>query len=244
MPIDDPIDAAEKQINNDELQLPSNAVMAILKGIGGVSSLAHPLTDQITKLIESRRQENRVYYVRVLADELRALGARVAKLDEAHARFIANELPGLISEGARRATDVRADSRIRRIAAIVVHAAEVGPAKAVEVADEMMRIAAELTDHEVKLLLEMYKVQKQSGPRPNVNDNVNSWRHLEQTNPLFTGPDTYSICAKLQSFGLIITMGRSDNLGLESITYGILPRGKEFIDYIHRADTASRAATK
>jgi hypothetical protein len=235
MPIDDPLSAAQTQINADERSSSPEWIVQVAKTVAHLTG-----SEAVAAFLESkmvhRKQENTAYLVEVLISEFRALEERVGELkDEAHLSFVKTELPGLLLEAYRRTRETRSRERIRRIGKIVVHAVEVGPSKPGDVAEEMMRIASEVSDEEVAVLREIYDAQVKDLAkygRPDINEVNGSWKLLISQHSLFSGTDIQSICAKLQSFGLVTMVERIPTmLDLYTTPYGLLSRGREFIEY-------------
>ncbi len=241
MAIDDPIAAAKAQIAADERSLPSPLVQKIVLSI--TSLLPEIPGARIKERMESalgkREMENRDYFLQVLADELSTLQIRIRELDERQQKFVQDEFPGLMLEGVRRAKETITRQRIRRLASILSNSVKIAPA----VADdpiEMMRIAVELADEDIVVLKKMNDFQgeymRDNNGRPNINWVNSSWRELENNErEIFSQGEAISICAKLQSFGLVTSMERiPTTLGLTSVPYALLPKGIRFLVYIEQ----------
>jgi hypothetical protein len=136
----------------------------------------------------------------------------------------------------RRAERTRAKKRVRRLGAILVRAAEVGPQGGADYAEEMMRIAMELAERDVAVLMALCAAQEafvNSGviQREQVNE---AWRHRPPRIPGMGENEIQSICAKLQSFGLATRIERNDfKPGSSEIPNALLQKGLDFIAYVH-----------
>jgi hypothetical protein len=110
------------------------------------------------------------------------------------------------------------------------------PGQPSDLADELIRIASELSDAEVAVLRDIYEVQVRALAkygRPDIDEVNNSWVQLMSARHVFTGNDIQSICAKLQSFGLVTMVERKMTaLDLYTTPYGLLSRGRAFIEYV------------
>jgi hypothetical protein len=244
--MENPIRAAKQAIEADERQLPSEFVQKTEKILGLVLPAAAPFSRVLESFVNKRKQENRDLLFQTVVDELEKLLDREIKFSEDHKQWIRDEFPGLLLEGLSRAEQTRSRDRIVRLAKVIRNALEVGPSHPVEVAAEMMRVAAELSEQDVAALSLMYKFQPNSlrhgSGRPEINEANSTWAQLEKEDKFFRSADVYSTCLKLQSFGLIMAMERiPTTLGLQSIPYALLPKGSQFIDYVK--DEAARVAT-
>ena len=95
-----------------------------------------------------------------LRDEVRRIRSNLETLEESHRRFVEEEFVPLVIDGLQKSELTANQQRIRRIAAILAHALEVGPSGSTELAEEMMRIAMLLSDDDVLVLRTIYE-----GPR-------------------------------------------------------------------------------
>jgi hypothetical protein len=157
---------------------------------------------------------------------------------------MADQMPGLVVDGLRRAEQTCATERVRRLGRVLVHAVEVGPRDGADYAEEMLRIAAELAEREIAVLNEMKRAYPLSinGPENERYFRLTAsglferikWRELG-----FLPQELESICCKLQSFGLV---GRVDvslvpyhSLEGQRRTYELLRKGWDFVEYIRTA---------
>ncbi len=240
MGIDDPIDAAEKQIAADESSLPAQWTQTLVRLVGQLPYPARQIVACLEHAVNKRRSENQTYLLKTLANELKYAIARLHDLSAEHERFIQEEIPGLVVEAHNRATQAGSKRRIQRFAKIVAYAIEVGPAETIDTADEMLRIASELSDEDIRVLRDLNAACGQLfgciPEAPNINNANSVWKTLQEQDPFYKGAGVHSTCAKLQSFGLVTAVERIPTvLGLDSIPYWLLPRGRAFLEYIREA---------
>jgi hypothetical protein len=189
-------------------------------------------------LVGKRKQENRDLLLQTTADEVEKMLDREQEFTDPHKRWLRDELPGLLAEGVARAEQTRGREKVVRLAKVIGHAIAVGPLESADLAGEMMRVAVELSDQDVAVLRDMSKVQahelQHRAGRPDINDANATWARLEKESEFFrSGAEIYSVCLKLQSFGLVMAVERiATTLGLQSAPYILLPRGIQFLEYI------------
>ena len=160
MPIDDPISALQKLHASEERQGPivpgiAKDFVRILKSF--VPGVAVPLTalEGVFDWLGRQKQARRDELMDVFGEEMKYRGAQIDRLiaeNEEHQRFMRDEMPGLAVETLRRAEDVRSKARVAHLARILVHAAEVGPRDGADHAEEMMRIAVEMSETDIAVL--------------------------------------------------------------------------------------------
>ena len=240
MNIDDPINAARAQVAADEhpiaIQLAGKITSLISRGGAAGRFIGGALNAALAK----RKEENQDYFIDVLLEEVPRLNRQLDQLSEEYESFLTNELPGIVLEGVSRARETRAKERIRRMALIVANAAAFGPARAADMADEMLRIAANLSDLDVWVLSELHQAQtpilKQYSFLPERDPVNDTWKALQHKNSFFNGAEIHGICSKLQSYGLVARADRKPRVvDLVSAPCGILPNGVAFIEYIHES---------
>src|SRR5262245_31959729 len=106
--------------------------------------------------LNKRRAENIELLVTVLRDNLQRLTEKVGQLSEEQQCFLQTDFVELVADGLRKAEDIRAKDRIVRIAMILGNVAEAGPFIVLDDAEELMRIAVNLSDLDVAVLREIY----------------------------------------------------------------------------------------
>jgi hypothetical protein len=163
-----------------------------------------------------------------LRQDVKALASEEKEFRDIH-------LGPLILDAIRRAEGVRAKDRIERIAKILAYATDHGSGVPPDNTEELIRIAVDLSDRDVLLLREIYAAQVHlvtTGVVP--GDQVNDvWRNQP---PRVTGigeSEIQSICAKLQSFGLIVRVERNNfKVAIGIVPYALVPKGKDFIEFL------------
>lgn len=239
MTIDDPIDAAEAMIASDERQHSAivQHLAEVVDLLPPVKATLAPMLAAVSKWSNNRRAENLEYLLNVVKEELRKLRDKLQTFTEEQQVFLKKDFLPLVLEGIKRAENLRSRSRIERIGKILGYAAELGHRKSSDHTEEMMRVAMDLADDDVIVLREIYKTQASLLERNQgkvVIDNVNdAWRNNRPQTPDMHEGELQSICAKLQSFGLVIQVERrSIKLGPNEIPYALLQKGYEFVRYI------------
>jgi hypothetical protein len=213
MPIDEPISALEALNASAERQ--SDPVLARAKCFLEVLQLFSP--PGVEKIFSSlttaygwlgvRAEQNRRELAQVVAEEVKRHSAEMIRLwgsCEEYRRFMKDVMPGLILDALRRAEQLRAKERIRRLGLIVMHAARVGPQEGADQVEEMMRIAADMTDEDVLVLKRISETYDRYLQLPAHAGHI-------LTMPGIDGVERnaiVSICGKLQSLGLIATPER------------------------------------
>jgi hypothetical protein len=107
--------------------------------------------------------------------------------------------------------------------------------------EEMMQIAVALFPEDVLILKQIVEAQidflKQNNWNPMMDPVNDSWAKNRPTLPsLQNKGDLYSICSKLERFGLITRVERNNSkLSPNETPYAALRRGVDFLDYIRGA---------
>jgi hypothetical protein len=240
---DDPVKAIQKLNANEERQ--RSPVSRFAKQFLGIVKQFAPKEGEIPisgleaafEWLNGREQANREELLNVIATEVSFRGSQIDELiatQENHRRFIEDEMPGLVLDALRRAEGVRAKSRIARLARILVHAAEIGPAADADLAEEYMRIAVELSDRDVLVLDaaidEFARQQKPGYPEADAVVSARAWTSVPWRSKVgAAGDEIASIGAKLQSFGLA---SRIEGRTGDTDSFRITERGVKFVEYI------------
>jgi hypothetical protein len=203
--------------------------------------------------------ERRNYFIDSLRDEIERVRANLENLQKSHQDFIEKEFWPLVMDGIQKAEQTRSHERIKRIAAILGHSLEIGPRRAADVTEELMRIAINLSDQDVTVLREL--VEGQLGfydaklGRATFNEVNKYWTGANNLGyPVPEHAPTFKLgisegelqaaCAKLQSFGLVVqseSIGISRQPGFQA--FAILPRAIEFVDSIKALASDRTAST-
>ena len=237
MNIDDPIKAARAQVAADEYPVPIELGGKIANLISRAGPAGQLIGVALNAALAKKKEENQDYFIEVLLEEVPRLNHQLVHISEEHKRFVTEQLPGVILEGVRRARETRASGRIRRMALIVANSAAFGPNESADKADEMLRIAGDLSDTDVWVLSELHRVQapilKQYSYLPERDPVNDTWKVLQSENSFFNGAEIHGICSKLQSYGLVARADRKPRVvDLVSAPCGILPNGVAFVEYI------------
>ena len=263
--IDDPLDASEERVDAERRAespvtrfVPQLAklfdiipleLFGFTKGeVAAGKSLAKICAASVNKIEEGRAG----YLMGSLRDEVRRLHSKLEEVDEAHKIFAKEEFIPLVVDGLQKAEQTRGKSKIRRIAAILAHSLEVGPAEAADTAEEMMRLAMILSDEDVIVLRAIVEGQRasfnQCTGRTDINSSNDFWARLNGPADLVIQPvqslavgDRQSICAKLQSLGLLVQDERNQQkLNPGEIPYGLLRKGITFVEYIQSSEKSEQ----
>jgi hypothetical protein len=196
------------------------------------------------KKVSEQRENNTDYLLDAVISELRRLQDVFRGFSDAHKQFVEDELPRLMIEAVSKAEQTRSKERIDRLSVIVIHTLQQGPDANLDTTDEMLRVSVDLSEEDVDILVKMYSVQFRELARrvflPELNIVNNSWKDLQSGFPVFRSSKIHSICAKLQSFGLVTQVTRIPTvLDLTSIPYAILRSGADYVEAIGRAHIAT-----
>ncbi len=264
MRIDDPLDAAESQIAAEERTdsalakyAPELADIAkavpvelLPTGLSGAIPLLRSLTAALGWRVRKREEGRRRYMADTLKDELRRVRGRLEQLDDEYRRFVQGEFWDLVLDGLQKAERTRSLSRITRIARILANATADRPLKTGDQTEELMRVAMDLDDDDIRVLAEIVRGQRgsldEASGRVNQEAANNYWRSgiAEQLTDGKTPAarlgmsdgEIQSHCAKLQAYGLIVQAPRNDmKLPLGIIPYSVLRRAVEFVEAIRAA---------
>jgi len=239
MSIDNPLDQVVALIESDDRQNAPELADQIAKFIG---ELPLPGAAAIVKLIRYEKEkhniENSALLMKTVVDELRRVGAHVDTLGRDSVRR--EEVRRLTLDATSKAEDLRDRKRVERIGKILAHAITL-ESNNFDKAEEMMRVARDLSDQDVLGLRYLYDTQfgilERSGLQVNV-DNVNrAWR---ESRPTRIGgiieAEYLSIFLKLQGFGLATLVERiQTEIPPNEQVFALLAKGADFVRYIQGA---------
>jgi hypothetical protein len=243
MRIDDPLDAVKKLREADERER-----NPVTQRLARLASELIPGAGSILDFIDTHREENCDLLIQTLEDLLRGLLARFDKLDARHREFLQNDFSSLLMDGLKKAETLRSKERVERVARILASAANEGPSLPPDDTEEMMRVAVELSDLEVKVLGVLVASQANTGKLKNMpksSEVTLGWD--PDPIPELDRATLFSACAKLQSFGLVAAVApvrsSSTNIGLREISteYPIFAVLKKGFDFVRYADSISGA---
>jgi hypothetical protein len=236
--IDDEIDAARTHIEFDKTSIAPKVVTAFFEALAAVGvTPAKPVAYFMKKIFE-QRENDVLYLLETTILRLRGLEEQFKTISEEHQRFVKEQLPRILVEAVGRAEQTGSKERLDRLSLIVVHTVAEGPKTDLERVSEMMRVTVDLSAADIDVLAKIYSVQAQNLAfkkfMPEMNVVNDAWKQLQDADPLFKSSEIYSICSKLQSFGLVTQVPRiATILDLESMPYAILQKGA---DYLRRLD--------
>lgn len=243
MPTDDePIDALEHQFEMEDLSV-SPVGKAIVSAAGKL-----PLIWPLDKIVEGLKDhlavdswERTRLLVETLATELRKKSKEIKNLQE---RMTAVELQSrqetlleLVLDGAHKAENTRAKERVKRIGLILANGTlQSTNSDAIE---EMMRVAMELSDHDIEYLQELVRIQ---GPILQRDAHISRYdAHQSWENGLWgnsVDPEVDSVFSKLQSYGLVSRIPPPNNLNITADfqnRYVLLKKGAWFAALIQES---------
>ncbi len=229
MATDNIFDQVEALIASDQRQQLPESVDAILKLISKLPG-AGALVWAVRYESEKQRGENSELMLTTMWQELKRLSAEFqefCKGDPAKPE----EVRRLVVDGMRKAEDLRDRRRVERIGKILAHAIALGPPSDFDKAEELMRVARDLSDQDVFALGHLYESQFAALNNVGWNidvDGVNKiWRENPPKIPGTVLPgERDSILLKLQGLGLATAVERRDTqVGPNERVFALLRRG-------------------
>jgi hypothetical protein len=240
MSSDNPLEQVEGLIASDERQQPPDTVNAILKAIASNVPGTERLISLLTSYSEKQRSENKDLMLRTAWDELKRVSPLVDQLSQD--TVSKDDVVRLILDATRKAEDLRDSERVKRIGRILAHAITLGPPSNFNKAEEMMRVARDLSDQDVLGLRHLYDTQFDSlrlhGLHFDVNEINRIWRgHLSSDRiEGVLQPEWLSIFLKLQGLGLATLVERiATQIPPNEQVFALLPKGADFVRYIQGA---------
>jgi hypothetical protein len=192
---------------------------------------------------EKQRVENGELMLRTAWEELKRVSATLDDLLRDSVRR--DQVRRLILDATHKAEDLRDSKRVARIGKILAHAITL-PLSDFDKAEEMMRVARDLSDEDVLGLRHLYDTQFEAlrlhGLHFDINEANRIWRENSSKDriPGVLQPEWLSIFLKLQGLGLATAVERiqSQTPPNEQV-FALLPKGADFVRYIQGAVTAS-----
>src|SRR5260370_3074150 len=145
----------------------------------------------------------------------------------------------LLLDAARKAENTRAKERVKRIGMILANAVVDPKRRDADEAEEMMRVAMELSDRDVQLLGELVRIEGamlQTQPHIPRYQAHQAWEHG------FWGthidPEIDSVFSKLESYGLVSRIPPPNNLNIMADyqnRYVLLRKGLRFVTLTRQA---------
>jgi hypothetical protein len=162
-----------------------------------------------------KREDNTAYLLEATISKLQRLEGHFKTLSDSHRQFVEEQFPRLLVEAVSKAERTGSKERIDRLSLIIVHTVVEGPTADLQEVDEMMRLTLDISDADIDVLGKIYAKQAQGLSflkyMPDQNVANSTWKELEDTHAIFKSSEIYSICAKLQSFGLVTQVPRIRN---------------------------------
>jgi hypothetical protein len=247
-------EAALTQLNWEELSKTPGGEFAeiigdllMLAGIGGHLAVAGGFSNlalKVRKLAGASYASNLIFAITAVRNDLKTLSESQEELRERIEALPTNpKFAEAISALALRAMHTSVSDRLKRLARIVVNGVKNDDLES-ESLDDMMRAAVELTEHDFKVLGSICEMQKHLFFPAELRKEY-SWR-IQAINSLWdewwrnqsfssyqgiNGMAFNSSCARLQSVGLIASIGISSFAqGSTMHNYELLPDGKKFYE--------------
>jgi hypothetical protein len=237
MAIDYEIEAARTQIEFDKGSPAPKAIISVLEGLAAVGVTPLKPAAFFMKKVFEQREDNTAYLLDATISKLQRIEKQLKDFSDDHRRFIEEQFPRLLFEAVSKAERTGSKERIDRLSLIVVHTIAQGPSTDIEEVDEMLRVTVDLSGEDIDVLATIYSVQGDDLRRtrflPEQNLANSTWRDLQSKYPLFKSSKIHSICAKLQSLGMVAQVERViTTLDLTSIPYAVLEKGAHYLEAI------------
>jgi hypothetical protein len=172
--------------------------------------------------------ETVVEYLRRHDEDVRKLQSELSA-EASQART--DSLKELLLDGARKAEATRNHERIRRIGLILANATIEARQTDADEIEETMRVAMEVSDHEMTFLRELVRISgrqlevQERIPRPSAHA---TWEHGNWSK---LGPGIESVFSKLEGYGLVARIPPPNNLNIGADfpnRYVLLKKGLRF----------------
>ena len=244
MPADDhPFEALEKQ-----LQMEALSVSPVTKVVLSLASQL-PLKWPFNKLVEMFKRRLSVssserieLMLQTCMDEVRKQESKIKELsekkppEEVKAREeVSTEL---LLDAARKAENTRAKERVKRIGLILANTV-LEPKPDADEAEEMMRVAMELSDRDVEYLRELVRIEASILQS---QDHIPRFEAHQRWDQGFWGtrnnPEIDSVFSKLESYGLVTRIAPPNNLNIMADyqnRYVLLKKGLRFATLTRQA---------
>lgn len=236
MASDNVFDQIEALISSDQRQALPESVETILNAISKLPG-AGPLVWAVRYESEKQRAENSDLMLRTAWQELKRVSFDFDKFRQN--TMPRDEVRKLVVDAMRKAEDIRDRKRVERIGKILAHAITLEGGD-FDKAEEMMRVARDLSDQDVLALGHLYDTQfstlQQNRLQVNADEINKIWRGSPARITGVIGSESESLFLKLQGLGLASAVERRDTqLGPNERPFALLPKGADFVRYIQGA---------
>jgi len=217
MPADDhPFDALARQFELERIPVSpvSQAVCQIASGL----DLPWPF-DKAVRMLKEHASADSLQKVKLMLEtcmgQVRRLETTHGKKQtdsEAREQKRAEDAKDLLLDAARKAETTRARDRVRRIGLILGNAIADDALIDVDEIEEMMRVAIELSDKDVRFLRELIRIE---GELLEARDHIPRYDGYTKWEEGFWGartdPEIDSVFSKLESYGLVARIAPPNN---------------------------------
>ncbi len=217
--------------------LPSIALQAMKALLSGESIDPTGLFEKFHQNGEEQRSK---YLYSCIVEDLKWFKGRMDNLSAQLENYLETDFVGLLMDADKKARETRAKGRIKRIADVLSASLRIEPTPPADETEELMRIATELSDIEVRVL-EGCRQTLEHFLR-NQGTSVFSLQLPRIDN--LSGEEVLGICSKLQSFGLLAepqkhALARGGASYPTGSGFMLLPRAERFLKFIAEANKAS-----
>lgn len=241
MPIDDnPIDALNRQFEMEDLsKSPVTEQLLKLASYLPLGPLGK-VVDWLKTHIANQSTERNQLLLETIESEIKRHGAELERtkttVDATVKRTSPQVMFELLLDAARRAANVRAEARVKRIGLILFNAIAEPKAADTDEVEEMMRVAMELSDRDIVYLRELIRIE---GKLLEGRDHISRYdAHTLWINGFWGDrviPEIDSIFSKLESYGLVGRIAAPNNMNIMAdiqTRYVLLPKGARFVELI------------
>jgi hypothetical protein len=236
MPADDhPFDALEKQFELEKMQV-SSVSQAICK-IASCLDLPWPF-DKAVRMLKEHASADSMQKMKLMLEtcmvQVRRLetGEQARTETDTEAQDRVEIVKDLILDGTRKAEGARARDRVKRIGLILGNAIADADLIDADEIEEMMRVAIDLSDKDVKYLKELIKIE---GALLESRDYIPRYDGYMKWELGFWGgttdPELDSVFSKLESYGLVARIAPPNNQNIMADyqnRYLLLKKGSRF----------------
>jgi hypothetical protein len=241
MTIDNPFDALKQQFQMEDLS--ASPVSGMLLRIASALPLPPPF-DKIVERLKEHLAVDSFERVRLMLEtcveqtckNTKAIEDLRQSMTTEESETLVETLRDLVLDAARKAENTRDMQRVKRIGLILANGVAEPKATDADEVEEMMRVATELSDQDVKHLRELVRVD---GPMLEAHGHISRYDAHSRWEQGFWGtriePEIDSVFSKLESYGLVSRLVPPNNLNILADfqnRYMLLPKGLRFVSLI------------